>query len=263
MHLFRGCETMIEIQLLIHTRWSILPTPKTDGFLLNYHDTLCVRYHRLEEPPCLHRGLLWILREGHPFRPWCPHFHPKGTMRLISTQSQTAPSFLVHLQTKTPQFWSFQNSGTMRSGQQKKGHLPLLRLSRILPNLASWQSVTIFVKWATLWAKQRRSRSRCTESHKNLTVVKPFKTAFNRFELLFNCLTFKLNIWWLDDILFESSSWDSPISTDLASHQDSTQPTQKTVKTHTISSKGWSPQSCEANFLFAVFCWTTKSYKII
>lgn len=70
MHLFRGCETMIEIQLLIHTPWSILPTPKTDGFLSNQHD-------RLEETPCLHRGLLWILREGHPFRPWCPHFHPK------------------------------------------------------------------------------------------------------------------------------------------------------------------------------------------
>lgn len=121
MHLFRGCETMIEIQLLIHTPWSTLPTPKTDGFLSNYHDTLCVRYNRLEETPCLHRGLLWILREGHPFRPWCPHFHPNGTMRLISTQSQTAPSFLVHLQTKTPQFWSFQNSGTMRSSQQKKG----------------------------------------------------------------------------------------------------------------------------------------------
>lgn len=102
---FEAVKPWLKYNFWIHTRWSILPTPKTDGFLLNYHDTLCARYHRLEEPPCLHRGLLWILREGHPFRPWCPHFHPKGTMRLISTQSQTAPSFLVHLQTKTPQFW--------------------------------------------------------------------------------------------------------------------------------------------------------------
>ena len=112
MHLFWGCEAMIEIQLLDSDPYfRILPNPKTDGFLSNYHDTLCVRYNRLEEPPCLHRGLLWILREGHPFWPWCPHFPSKGTIRLISTQSQTAPSFLVHLQTKTPRFWSFENFG--------------------------------------------------------------------------------------------------------------------------------------------------------
>ena len=192
MHLFWGCEAMIEIQLLDSDPYfRILPNPKTDGFLSNYHDTLCVRYNRLEEPPCLHRGLLWILREGHPFWPWCPHFPSKGTIRLISTQSQTAPSFLVHLQTKTPRFWSFENFGENDEIKPtRERHLPLLHLSRILPNLASWQSVTIFVKWATLWAKQRRSRSWCTESHKNLTVLKPFNTVFNRFELLFNCLTF-------------------------------------------------------------------------